>query len=474
MWVFFLAARYTLAIVTLLTTIQTMIQRTQRKRYAAVGTGGRLVNFTTRLVKEYSDTAEIVGLCDISQVRMDYHNRELGELGCPAVPTYPAADFDRMLEETKPDVLIVCTKDCHHHDYIIRGLKKGVEIITEKPMTTDAEKCQAVLDAVKATQGRCRVTFNYRFKNIITKVKELIATGTIGAVKSVNMEYLLDTRHGADYYRRWHSEMASSGGLLVHKSTHHFDLVNWWIDAIPQQVFAYGQLDFYGKANALARGDEALTRYDRYTGVAEAAKDPFALDLNANEKLRERYLKAEQETGYLRDRNVFRDGIDIFDNMSVNVRYRSGELLTYSLVSFSPREGMRVTFNGDRGRIEFNEYHGSHIIRGQSEEELEKELKSGRLEDNIMVFPHFKDPYQVPPVKAAAGGHGGADPVLGEQLFAAEPPEEPWQRNAGHEQGAASILIGIAANQSIAKNRPVNILDLVSLNPQAKRLHDLA
>lgn len=448
-------------------------QSNSHKRYAAVGIGGRIVNFTNRIVSEYSDSAKIVGLCDVSQTRMDFHNRELGELGCPRIATYLVDDFDRMIAETKPDVLIVCTKDCHHHEFIIRGLKHGLEVITEKPMTTDAEKCRQVMEAVEQTGGRCRVTFNYRFKNSCTKVRELIANGTIGTVRSVNLEYLLDTSHGADYYRRWHAEMASSGGLLVHKSTHHFDLVNWWIDAIPQQVFAYGQLDFYGKANAIARGDDALTRYPRYTGVAEAKDDPFALDLNDNEKLRERYLNAEQDSGYVRDRNVFREGIDIFDNMSVNVRYRTGQLLTYSLVSFSPREGMRVTFNGDRGRIEYNEYHGSHIIRGQSEEELEKELKSGRLEDKLIVYPHFKDPYKVDPGPALSGGHGGADPVLGAQLFAAQPPEEKWGRNAGHEQGAASIMIGIAANESIAKNQPVNILDLVKLNPQAKHLSDL-
>ena len=52
----------------------------------------------------------------------------------------------------------------------------------------------------------------------------------------------------------------------------------------------------------------------------------------------------EAVTGYLRDQNVFRDGIDIPDQMSLNVRYRTGEVLTYSLVCFSPREGMRVTF----------------------------------------------------------------------------------------------------------------------------------
>src|SRR5690606_16737046 len=120
------------------------------------------------------------------------------------------------------------------------------------------------------------------------------------------------------------------------KSTHHFDLVNWWLDAIPQQVFAYGDLVFYGRENAIARGDGHLTRYPRYTGHPEAKDDPFALDLTESEPFQKLYLEAEADSGYVRDRNVFRDDISIFDQMSLNVRYRTGALLTYSLVCYSP------------------------------------------------------------------------------------------------------------------------------------------
>ena len=65
---------------------------------------------------------------------------------------------------------------------------------------------------------------------------------------------MLDTSHGADYFRRWHREKDKSGGLLVHKSTHHFDLVNWWLASSPKTVFAMGGLRFYGRENAEGRG----------------------------------------------------------------------------------------------------------------------------------------------------------------------------------------------------------------------------
>lgn len=445
-----------------------------KKRYVVVGTGGRAINFLQPMVTTHREHCELVGLCDLSPTRMAHYNASLaGPWGYHAVPAYPSDRFDDCVRQTRPDVVVVCTVDATHHDYIVRALQAGCDVITEKPMTIDETKCRQILTTVAATGRQVRVAFNYRWQAYRTKVKELLMGGAIGRVKTVDLEYVLDTKHGADYFRRWHARRERSGGMLVHKSTHHFDLVNWWLDAIPAQVFAYGGLFFYGRDNALARGDAHLTGYDRYTGTDSAA-DPFRLDLADQGKLQQLYLEAEADSGYVRDRNVFRDDINIQDAMSVNVRYRGGQLLTYSLTCFSPREGMRVTFNGDRGRLEYKEFRGTHIIRGQSDEELAREQEAGADDgsESIRVYPHFQSSYSVSAVRGP-GGHGGADPVLVANLLTPGGAPDPWGRAAGHEQGAASILVGIAGNRSIAENCPVNLLDLVELKPDAVRLSEL-
>ena len=447
----------------------------KKKRHAFVGTGGRALSFIDPLVTTYGGKNELVAICDLSPARMAYYNELLvRDMGYHAVPAYTADRFDEMLREQQPDEVFVCTKDAAHHEFIVRALVAGCDVITEKPMTTDADKCRAILEAVKATGKRVRVAFNYRWAPFRTKVKELIANGVVGKIHSVNLEYLLDTNHGADYFRRWHAQIENSGTLLVHKSTHHFDLVNWWLDAIPQQVFAYGDLVFYGRDNAIRRGDENLTRYPRYTGVPEAKDDPFCLDLTESESFRQLYLAGEAESGYVRDQNVFRDGITIPDQMSLNVRYRTGQLLTYSLVCYSPREGMRVTFNGDRGRIEYHEFIGTHMNRAVSPKNWKIEDKPGAEAEGewIRVFPHFSSSYVVPMPEIRAA-HGGADAILNAHFYGAEQGPDVWGRTAGHEQGAASISIGIAAVQSIQSNLPVNISDVVTLKPQATRLSEL-
>ena len=447
-----------------------------KRRFAFVGTGGRAISFVEPLVTTYRDHNDLVGICDLSPARLAYYNGLLtGDWGYHAVPAYAAAQFDAMLRETKPDTVFVCSKDDTHHEYIIRALRAGCDVITEKPMTIDAAKCRAILDAQRETGRRVRVAFKYRWAPFRTKVKELIATGVIGKVRSINLEYLLDTNHGADYFRRWHSHAAESGTLLVHKSTHHFDLVNWWLDAIPAQVFAYGDLVFYGKKNAEARGDGALTQYPRYTGHPEAKDDPFRLDLDESEPFRKLYRAGEADSGYIRDQNVFREGIDVPDQMSLNVRYRTGELLTYSLVCYSPREGMRVCFNGDRGRIEYHEFIGSHMNRAVRPKDFKIEEGPGKEAEGewIKVFPHFQSSYLVP-VPVMPGAHGGADEILNRSFYAPDAPDtDAWGRFAGHEQGAASILVGIAGVESIKRNQPVNLTELVPLRPEAKKLSEL-
>lgn len=439
----------------------------QKVKYAAVGTGGRIPMFIDPIVSRFQEDAELVGLCDPSEVRRTFHQKRLSrEYGVAPVPSYE--DFALMLREQNPDVVIVCTPDYLHHEYIVKSLEFGADVISEKPLTIDAEKCRDIFAAVERTGRSVRTTFNMRWMPGITKVRELIAAGEIGRVRHVDFEYLLNTSHGADYFRRWHSRKKFSGGLLLHKSTHHFDVINWWINGIPSRVFALGDLVFYGKENAIARGDEALTRYSRYTGVEEAKNDPFYLDMAKDSTMSELYLKAEDESGYIRDQNVFREGINIEDSMSLLIKYRAGTMVTYSLNAYCPREGFRASISGDRGRIEYVEEHASHIITGDKNAGPKSHGSSRRL----TLQKLFSEPVEVE-VPHLDGGHGGGDPLLQEQMFSRNPPADPLMRNAGHEQGAASLLIGAAANQSIETGQPVGIEDLLRLNPEAQHLSEL-
>ncbi|MFO7320183.1 MAG: Gfo/Idh/MocA family oxidoreductase [Chloroflexota bacterium] len=431
------------------------------KRYAIVGTGSRSGMFVNAICATYRDVSELVAFCDLSQTRMDWYNAQLqSQYGLAPRPTYHATQFDRMIAETSPDVVIVATVDSTHHHYIVRAMELGCDVITEKPMTTDLDKMRAIFDAIERTGRSLRVTFNYRYAPAYSQFRQLVIDGLVGTPLSVDFSWMLDTSHGADYFRRWHREKENSGGLLVHKATHHFDLVNWWIDSYPRQVMAMGDLLFYGRKNAEARGE--YYPYERYTGVPEAANDPFALFLDQKEAFRGLYLAAEAETGYLRDRNVFGEPITIEDTMSVSVRYRNGVILSYCLIAYSPWEGLRVAITGTKGRIEMDIVENINHLLGDGQAESTGASKTAFKSARMRVHPMFGESYEVD-VPVGDGGHGGADPVMLEQLFAPDPPPDPLNRAASHIDGAASVIVGIAANLSMEQGRLICVDDLFPL-----------
>lgn len=430
---------------------------TTLKRYAIVGTGSRAVMFMKAIKERFSGCASLAAVCDSNPQRA---RNWLQEAGLDAMPSYPPADFRRMIQENQVQTVIVTSVDSTHHHYICEAMRAGCDVITEKPMTIDEDRCGEILAAQKETGRQVQVCFNYRYAPRNSKVKEVLKSGAIGEVISVHFEWLLDTRHGADYFRRWHRDKANSGGLLVHKATHHFDLVNWWLESVPTSVCAFGGLRFYGKENGARHGLGA--DYPYATGNPNAKGDPFALDLTKDDFMRKIYHEPASCDGYRRDQNVFGDGITIEDDLAVLVRYRNHATLSYHLTAYSPWEGYRVMFNGTKGRLEYEVTERPYIsasgtdhnfavnVLGSSEIEVKEPVR-------LLLRPHWSKVQQIDIPPGSEGGHGGADVRMLEDIFAGPAKRDPLGRQADHVAGSWSILTGIAGNRSIAENRIVRI-----------------
>ncbi len=427
----------------------------QRTRYAVVGVGGRSRMYTRAILGPYADVAELVAACDVNRGRLDLLNAELAEAGHAEIPTYSDRRFDRMIEEQKVDRVIVTTKDSFHDKYICRAMQLGCDVVTEKPMTTDEKKCRRIIKTAAETGRDVRVTFNYRYAPSRTQIKDLLMKGTIGRVLSVDFHWLLDTRHGADYFRRWHRYKKNSGTLLVHKATHHFDLVNWWLSAVPVEVKAAGAREFYTPETADRYGLKRRT--DRCLTCPEKRKCKFHLDLAGNERLKAMYLDCEQYDGYHRDQCVFGEDITIYDTMALAVRYSSGAAMSFSLNAFCPKEGYEIRFNGTKGRLEYTTLEASYVSGAGDPKKQHETIKTATA---LTVWPHFKEAYSVD-VWHGTGGHGGGDNPLLDSVFLPKPPKDPYKRAAGIGEGAYSILTGVAASKSIEKGRPVRVARLV-------------
>jgi predicted dehydrogenase len=409
-----------------------MADEPQRRRIALAGTGHRgSGTWGRQLVRDMADRVELVGLADSNGRRLAVAQQAIGT-NAPAF-----TDVGEMIAATQPDTLIVTTRDDSHADYIVAALEAGVDVISEKPMATTAEACRRILDAEKRTGRRVDVGFNYRFGPTAAKIKELLLTGVIGEVVSVDFHWYLDTRHGADYFRRWHAFFAHSGSLFVHKATHHFDLLNWYLESDPREVFARGALVHYGR-NGPFRGVRCKT-------CEHADRCNYRMDLARDPSLAALYEGPSEEDGYFRDACVFREEIDIFDTMTAAIQYENGVQVAYSLNTFMPIEGYHLAFNGHDGRIEIRQY--------------EKQAWETPDEDEILVMKNFGGVERVR-VKHGTGGHFGGDPALQRMLFVPGTPDPLGQR-AGARAGALSVLTGVAAAMSAKSGAPVAVRPLL-------------
>jgi predicted dehydrogenase len=406
-----------------------------KRRYAIVGTGDRATTMWGKpLVADYPDLIEFVGLCDINPKRVEVAKKMMG-VSCPTF-----TNFDQMLDQAKPDLLMVTTVDGFHSHYLTKALDRGLDVMTEKPMVVDERQCQLVLDAEKRNKKNIVVTFNYRYAPKHQKIKELLLSGAIGRVISVDFSWYLDVYHGADYFRRWHRLKDKSGSLWVHKASHHFDLVNWWLDADPVEVSARAGLEIYGK-NGSFRAPNCRT-------CPHTKECRFFYDMKQNQTRMQLYAACEDVDGYYRDGCVFREDCDIYDSMAAVVQYSSGAQMSYSLNAFMPFEGFRVAFNGEFGRLEVRDYERQPWEVSESTE--------------MYVTKSFgkREKIELPEITA---GHGGGDVRIRDLIFK-KTNVPAHMRLPDSRAGALSCLTGIAARKSVELNRPIKISELVALS----------
>ena len=410
---------------------------------------------------DHKDDAELVGLLDPNPGRLAVHGTWLSDAGLDmsGVTTGHPDQLEQVIKENRADRAIITSPDFTHAGLIARALDAGVDVVVEKPLTIDPESTRQIAQAVERTGRQVVVTHNYRYSPRNSGLKELIKNGSIGTPLSVTFEWVLDTAHGADYFRRWHRDKANSGGLLIHKASHHFDLINWLLADAPTVVYARGGVKFYGAENAAARGMPA--RAER--GTHDGPRSPWELDLRSDPRLKALYLDNESYDGYRRDQDVFGPGVTTEDNLAVIVDYARGATLSYALNAHSPWEGYRIAVNGDEGRAELEvveraavlvDANGSVLIDPSAVPESSTRTGGERL----TLQRHWEVAQDVK-IEEGTGGHGGGDALLLADVFRG--PGDDWlERPSNWVDGIRSIAVGMAGNESLRTCLPVKIADL--------------
>jgi predicted dehydrogenase len=433
---------------------------TSKRRYVVIGTGHRVRMYLDAMAGDHRDVADLVGLVEPNPGRLAVHVDRLTAAGLDMtdVLTGHPDELEEVIAKARADRAIITSPDVTHAELIVRCLDAGVDVVVEKPLTIGPAGTRLIAQAVARSGRQVVVTHNYRYSPRNAGLKELIKSGAIGNPLSVTFEWVLDTAHGADYFRRWHRDKANSGGLLIHKASHHFDMVNWLLADFPVRVYARGGVRFYGSENAAARGMAA--RPER--GTHDGAHSPWELDLRADAALKALYLDNESYDGYRRDQDVFGPGVTTEDNLAVIVDYGRGATLSYALNAHAPWEGYRIAVNGDQGRAELDVVERAAVLIPDGQVVVDPSAppeSAARTGGQRLTLQRHWEAAQDVPIEEGEGGHGGGDALLLADVFRG--PGEDWlERPSSWVDGVRSIAVGMAGNESLRTGYPVAIADL--------------
>jgi len=184
----------------------------------------------------------------------------------------------------------------------------------------------------------------------------------------------------------------------------------------------------------------------------------------SNPTMKALYLDAEHEDGYIRDKCVFSDEIDIEDSVALNIKYSGGTVVSYSFTAHSPYEGPKFVFNGTKGRMEATSVYSITDGKGKNEIKI-----YDRFSDVITYEFDARGIITETNLGAGAsrdvlygGGHGGSDHIMRQMLIRGG-FEDKLGQVADIKSAAMSIGIGIAANKSMLEDRAVYISELFDL-----------
>ncbi|MET9518888.1 Gfo/Idh/MocA family oxidoreductase [Streptomyces sp. NPDC002994] len=272
---------------------------------------------------------------------------------------------------TAPDIdaVLVLTPDHTHAELACDALRAGKPVFVEKPLDITVERCDEILRTAYETKTRLYIGHNMRHMPVVRLMRDVIARGAIGEVKTVWVRHFVG--YGGDwYFKDWHAERKNTTGLLLQKGAHDIDVLHWLAGGYARDVQAMGDLMVYGdnphrRADGEPKADDWYTKDGHWPPHTQRGLNPV---------------------------------IDVEDVSLLNMRLDNGVLAAYQQCHFTPDYWRNYTVIGDAGRLEnFGDGPGGHVKVWHARRSAYR--------------PEADETHEIPAAEDNAG-HGGADPLL--------------------------------------------------------------
>lgn len=414
-------------------------------RLACIGCGARAQTYTS-LASKKPDLFQIVAGADPVADRVEKIRRVSGNGGFRGFPS-----ADALLAAGKiADVMIIATQDNAHYENCKAALRLGYDVLLEKPISTTVEQVLEIERLATQANRRVMVCFVLRFAAFYRKVKEVIKSGALGEIISIQASEGVNPWHQAHSFVRGHwAVVGKSSPMILSKCCHDTDIVHWLVGRRCTKIASFGSLGFFRPQNAPATaparctdgcpvGDTCAYNALRYTTDMRVPWLAMVYD-------RAQEATAEEITSWLRTspwgRCVYRCDNDAVDRQVIAMEFEGGITGTFAMTAFAT--GRHIEICGTRGVLKggesYRQHFGTHLI----------------------LLPHEGEPSRYT-VQAEDGGyelHGGGDAGLVNALYEemTKPPGAPLE--AGIESTVHSHLIGFAAEEARITGRTVDLAE---------------
>lgn len=410
---------------------------------ACIGCGARAQTYT-QLAMRRPDHFHIVAGADPVAERVEKIRR------ISANPQFRGFDnADALLAAGKlADVMIIATQDNHHHAHCRGALECGYDILLEKPIATRVEHVLEIERLAQKANRRVMVCFVLRFAAFYRKVKQIIDSGALGEIVSIQANEGVMPWHQAHSFVRGHwSVVGKSSPMILSKCCHDTDIVHWLVGRPCVRIASFGSLEFFRPQRAPAGAPARCTdgcpvaescEYNalRYAGDMRAPWLAMVYD-RAQEATNDQIVEWLKTSPW--GRCVYRCDNDAVDRQVLAMEFDGGITGTFTMTAFA--NGRHIEVCGTRGVLKGGETYrqnfGSHLI----------------------LIPHEGEPVRYT-VQAEDGGyelHGGGDLGLVNALYTemTKPRHEPIE--AGLDSTVHSHVMTFAAEESRVTGRMIDI-----------------
>lgn len=411
-------------------------------RIAIAGVGSRGKNAYGLELLNMKDRAKVVAVADIDPERLalagDAH-------GVPNEMRFPSAEA--MLAMPKlADAMLVCTQDRQHVPHAVAALKKGYDVMMEKPISPKLEDLQEITKVARENGRRVVVCHVLRYTPFFQTIKKTIDSGVLGEIVSIQALENVRYWHQAHSFVRgnWRREEDTSPMILA-KCCHDLDYLVWLCGRKCERVSSYGSLMYFKKSNApkgaalrCTQGCKAkescpydaekiyLTNKD--TGIL-CGNVEWPIDVLAENPTEEKIRHAIETGPY--GRCVFHCDNDVVDHQIVNMQMEGGASLSLTMSAFTSIGGRTIKVMGTLGDL-WGDMHENRIRIGVFGKEPQV-IDLGKEEKDF-------------------AGHGGGDRLLMEQFVDLMQGKEPDGTITTLETSVESHLVALAAEKSRLEN----------------------